>query len=77
MLAHTTPDYTDLAPDLAFDAAKAKSLLGLGRLEAGQRRHRAEDGKKLSLTIDWIPNAATNQPALELIQQQLKAVGFR
>lgn len=36
---------------------------------------RVKDGKKLSLTVKWFANAATNQPALELIQQQLKAVG--
>ncbi|KRD23422.1 MULTISPECIES: ABC transporter substrate-binding protein [unclassified Streptomyces] len=77
VLAHTTPDYTDLASDLSFDAAKAKSLLDSAGWKPGSDGIRAKDGKKLSLTIDWIPNAATNQPALELIQQQLKAVGIQ
>ncbi|MFE9438012.1 ABC transporter substrate-binding protein [Streptomyces sp. NPDC006602] len=75
VLAHTTPDYTDLASGLTFDAAKAKSLLDVAGWKTGSGGIRAKDGKKLSLTIKWFPNAATNQPALELIQQQLKAVG--
>ncbi|MGY4996506.1 ABC transporter substrate-binding protein [Streptomyces sp. 900105245] len=75
VLAHTTPDYTDLASGRTFDAAKAKSLLDGAGWRTGGDGIRAKDGKKLSLTIKWFPNAATNQPALELIQQQLKAVG--
>ncbi|MFI1710442.1 ABC transporter substrate-binding protein [Streptomyces griseoruber] len=77
VLAHTTPDYTDLSSDLSLDAAKAKSLLDAAGWKAGSDGVRTKDGKKLSLTIDWIPNSATNQPALELIQQQLKAVGVQ
>ncbi|MFE4965863.1 ABC transporter substrate-binding protein [Streptomyces sp. NPDC056660] len=76
ILAHTTPDYTDLSTDLAFDAAKAKSLLDEAGWKAGGDGVRTKGGKKLSLTISWFPNAATNQPALELVQQQLKAVGI-
>ncbi|MER6529814.1 ABC transporter substrate-binding protein [Streptomyces sp. NPDC001508] len=76
VLAHTTPDYTNLAGDLALDAAKAKSLLDAAGWRTGSDGVRAKDGKKLSLTITWFPNAATNQPALELVQQQLKAVGI-
>lgn len=77
VLAHTTPDYTSLAPDLTSAAAKAKSLLDAAGWKTGSDGVRAKDGKKLGLTIDWIPNAGTNQPALELIQQQLKAVGVQ
>ncbi|MFC8342571.1 ABC transporter substrate-binding protein [Streptomyces sp. NPDC057280] len=76
VLAHTTPDYADLSTDLAFDAAKAKSLLDEAGWKAGGDGIRAKGGKKLSLAISWFPNAATNQPALELVQQQLKAVGI-
>ncbi|MER6537741.1 ABC transporter substrate-binding protein [Streptomyces sp900105755] len=76
ILAHTTPDYTNLSADLALDAAKAKSLLDSAGWQAGSDGVRTKDGKKLTLTISWFPNAATNQPALELIQQQLKAVGI-
>ncbi|MFI8193416.1 ABC transporter substrate-binding protein [Streptomyces sp. NPDC085946] len=76
VLAHTTPDYTSLASDLPFDAAGARSLLDRAGWKTGGDGIRAKDGKKLTLTINWVPNAATNQPALELIQQQLKAVGI-
>ncbi|MFF5306635.1 ABC transporter substrate-binding protein [Streptomyces sp. NPDC013161] len=75
VLAHTTPDYANLSADLTTDAAKAKSLLDAAGWKTGGDGIRTKDGKKLSLTVDWIPNSATNQPALELIQQQLKAVG--
>ncbi|MGY5011796.1 ABC transporter substrate-binding protein [Streptomyces sp. 900105755] len=76
ILAHTTPDYTDLSSDLALDTAKAKSLLDSAGWKAGSDGIRTKDGQKLTLTISWFPNAATNQPALELVQQQLKSVGI-
>ncbi|WP_089104906.1 ABC transporter substrate-binding protein [Streptomyces hyaluromycini] len=76
ILAHTTPDYTDLSADLALDTTKTKSLLDQAGWKAGSDGSRTKDGKKLTLTISWFPNAATNQPALELVQQQLKAVGI-
>ncbi|MER6135562.1 ABC transporter substrate-binding protein [Streptomyces sp. NPDC001815] len=75
ILAHTTPDYADLGPDLAFDAAKSKSLLDAAGWKTGSDGIRSKNGTKLRLTVKWFPNSATNQPALELIQQQLKAVG--
>ncbi|RPE46140.1 peptide/nickel transport system substrate-binding protein [Streptomyces sp. Ag109_O5-1] len=76
VLAHTTPDYSDLSSDLSTDTAKAKSLLDQAGWQAGGDGIRTKDGKRLSLTITWFPNSATNQPALELVQQQLKAVGI-
>ncbi|MCX4759430.1 ABC transporter substrate-binding protein [Streptomyces sp. NBC_01275] len=76
ILAHTTPDYEDLGTDLAFDAAKAKSLLDAAGWKAGSDGIRSKGGARMSLTVKWFANSATNQPALELIQQQLKAVGI-
>jgi peptide/nickel transport system substrate-binding protein len=76
VLAHTTPDYTSLSTDLTYDQAKAKSLLDAAGWVAGPDGIRVKNGAKLAITVDWGPNAATNQPALELIQQQLKAVGI-
>lgn len=75
ILAHTTPDHADLGPDLAFDAAKAKSLLDAAGWKTGGDGVRTKNGTRLSFTVKWFANAATNQPALELVQQQLKAVG--
>ncbi|MEV6991157.1 ABC transporter substrate-binding protein [Streptomyces sp. NPDC093228] len=77
VLAQTTPDYTSLASDLRSDAAKARSLLDLSGWKMGSDGIRSKDGKKLSLTVKWFPNASTNQPTLELIQQQLKSIGVQ
>jgi peptide/nickel transport system substrate-binding protein len=75
VLSHTTPGYVNVGPELSFDAAKAKSLLDSAGWTAGSDGIRQKGGARLSLIVDWFANAATNQPALELIQQQLKAVG--
>jgi peptide/nickel transport system substrate-binding protein len=76
VLSHTTPYYTDLSSRLAFDAGRAKSLLDGAGWAPGPDGIRQKGGTRLSLTVDWFANAATNQPTLELIQQQLKAVGI-
>ena len=76
VLAHTTPLYADLSPTVAFDAAKARSLLDSAGWVPGADGIRARNGTRLSFAITWFANAATNQPTLELIQQQLKAVGI-
>ncbi|MFC0042320.1 ABC transporter substrate-binding protein [Actinomadura rayongensis] len=75
VLSHTTPSYTDLGAKLALDKARAGSLLDQAGWKPGPDGIRSKNGAKLSFTITWAPVAATNQPSLELIQQQLKAVG--
>ncbi|MFE9768302.1 ABC transporter substrate-binding protein [Streptomyces sp. NPDC005808] len=75
ILAYTTPDYADQGSDLAFDAAKAKSLLDSAGWKVGSDGIRSKNGTELRLIVRWFANAATNQPTLELIQQQFKAVG--
>lgn len=75
VLAHTTPYHSDLGARLAFDAGKARSLLDGDGWTPGPDGIRVKNGARLSLTVSWFANAATNQPTLELIQQQLKAVG--
>ncbi|GAA4611866.1 ABC transporter substrate-binding protein [Actinoallomurus liliacearum] len=77
VLAHTTPGYTDLGTLLAYDRAKAASLLDEDGWTAGSDGVRQKNGTALRLTATWFSNAATNQPTLELVQQQLKAVGVR
>ncbi|MGW4642256.1 ABC transporter substrate-binding protein [Sphaerisporangium sp. NPDC004334] len=76
ILAHTTPLYTDLGTGLAFDKGKAESLLDSAGWRRGADGIRTKDGTRLSLVVIWFAVAATNRPALELIQQQLKAVGI-
>lgn len=75
VLSHTTPDYDNLSADLTFNASKAESILNDDGWTAGSGGVRTKNGTPLTLTVDWFANAGTNQPALELIQQQLKAVG--
>jgi peptide/nickel transport system substrate-binding protein len=75
VLSHTTPDYADQGAALAFDPAKAKALLDSAGWKPGGDGIRQRGGARLSLSLVWFANAATNQPALELVQQQLKAVG--
>jgi peptide/nickel transport system substrate-binding protein len=77
ILASTTPDYTDLSASLAFDTSKAGALLDAAGWTPGADGIRAKAGVPLSFKITWFANAATNQPALELVQQQLKAVGIK
>ncbi|GIH20163.1 peptide ABC transporter permease [Rugosimonospora africana] len=75
ILASTTPYYTNLSAQVRFDATEAKSALDGDGWRPGDDGIRVKDGSRLTLTVDWFANAATNQPSLELIQQQLKAVG--
>ncbi|WP_019629795.1 ABC transporter substrate-binding protein [Actinomadura atramentaria] len=77
VLAHTTPGYADLGTLLAADRARAAALLDGAGWKPGPDGIRAKDGAKLSFAVSWAPVAATNQPALELVQQQLKAVGVQ
>ncbi|MFC5752377.1 ABC transporter substrate-binding protein [Actinomadura rugatobispora] len=77
ILAHTTPGYSDLGSLLAHDPAKAKSLLDSAGWTAGADGIRQKDGARLAVTVSWFANAPTNRPSLELIQQQLKAVGVQ
>ncbi len=75
ILAHTAPGYQDLGSDLAFDAARARSLLDAAGWVPGADGIRQKDGVPLRLAVSWFANAATNKPTLELVQQQLKTVG--
>ncbi len=75
ILASTTPYYTDDSATLAFDAARARSLLDGAGWTPGPDGIRTRGGARLSLSVTWFANAATNQPTLELIQQQLKVIG--
>ncbi|MEV6218357.1 ABC transporter substrate-binding protein [Nocardia sp. NPDC051833] len=75
ILSHTTPGYTDLSADLAFDAARSTSLLDAAGWRPGGDGIRQKDGARLSLNVVWFNNSQNTRAALELVQQQLKAVG--
>lgn len=75
ILSHTTPLHTDLGADLAVDPGRARALLDAAGWTPGPDGVRQKGGTPLRITVSWFANAATNQPALELVQQQLRAVG--
>jgi Bacterial extracellular solute-binding proteins, family 5 Middle len=70
VLNSTTPGYVDLSSSLTFDPAKAKQLLTDDGWIPGDDGIRVKDGKRLTL------NVVASYTDLEIIQQQLKAVGI-
>ncbi|PXW31351.1 UNVERIFIED_CONTAM: peptide/nickel transport system substrate-binding protein [Williamsia faeni] len=75
-LAANTPGYKDLSSDVTFDQEKAKSILDAAGWVEGSDGIREKDGQKLSFTLTFSAVFAGNQAILELVQQQLKAVGI-
>ncbi|MFD1517226.1 ABC transporter substrate-binding protein [Pseudonocardia yunnanensis] len=76
VLASSTPSYQDESALLGFDPAKAAAVLDADGWAPGPDGIRAKAGQALTIPLTWFANAGTNRPALELIQQQLKAVGI-
>lgn len=74
-LAANTPGYADQSAAFAYDPARAEELLDAAGWTAGADGIREKDGAKLQLKLWWITNFGPNQTSLELIQQELKAVG--
>ena len=75
-LASTTPDYADQSGSLGFDPARADQVLDEAGWVRGPDGIRARAGTRLTLPLIYAPVIATNRPALELQQQQLRAVGI-
>ncbi|QAY69290.1 ABC transporter substrate-binding protein [Xylanimonas protaetiae] len=75
VLASTTPGYVDLSKDLAFDADAATAALDAAGWAKGADGVREKDGQKLSFDVIYAPNFTGSQAVLELVQQQLRAVG--
>ena len=69
-LNSSTPGYTDLSDELAFDPDKSKELLDDAGWKVGADGIREKDGKRLTI------NVIASYTDLEIIQQQLKAVGI-
>ncbi|TDW24187.1 ABC transporter substrate-binding protein [Kribbella kalugense] len=70
VLSSTTPYYTDLSAELAYDPDGASALLEQDGWKVGADGIREKDGRKL--TIDVIFGAVRS---LELVQQQLRDIG--
>ncbi|GAA1277262.1 ABC transporter substrate-binding protein [Pseudonocardia aurantiaca] len=75
-LASSTPAYADQSALLGFDAARAASTLDAAGWVPGPDGIRTRGGQPLTIELTWYANAAANRPTLELIQQQLRAVGI-
>lgn len=75
-LASTTPTYTDQSALLGFDPAKANSELDADGWAKGADGIRTKDGQRLTLPLIFAENLSTVKPAVELLQQQLRAVGI-
>ena len=74
-LASATPGYLELA-DVTHDPQKAQKILGDAGWVPGPDGIRVKDGQRLSFPVLFSSVFAGNQAILELVQQQLRAVGI-
>ncbi|MEU8894306.1 ABC transporter substrate-binding protein [Nocardia sp. NPDC048505] len=74
-LASTTPGYQDLSARLAYDPAKARTLLDQAGWQPGADGIRVRDGERLSFGVVFSQVFAGNKAIIELVQQQLRQVG--
>ncbi|EIV92541.1 ABC transporter substrate-binding protein [Frankia sp. QA3] len=77
ILSPKTPGYADQSSFVAYDPAKAKSLLDADGWRVGGDGIRTKDGVPLEITIGNPGAISSVDTELELIQQQLKDVGIR
>ncbi len=75
-LASSTPSYADQSALLGFDPARASAVLDAAGWTPGADGVRVKDGQPLAVELTWFANAAANRPTVELLQQQLRAVGI-
>ncbi|WP_018683695.1 ABC transporter substrate-binding protein [Actinokineospora enzanensis] len=76
VLGAATPLHLDLAKELAHDPAGAAALLDSAGWRPGPDGIRVRDGQRLSAAVIFSAVFNQNQSALELIQQQLRKIGF-
>lgn len=76
ILAATTPLYEDLSGTLAYDPDGARRLLDEAGWVPGPDGIRVRGGVRLSAEVLFAPIFNQSQTVLELIQQQLKKIGF-
>src|SRR5690606_12109399 len=75
VLASTTPGYVDRSDRLAFDPDEAGRILGAAGWTPGADGIRVKDGEPLELEVTYAPVFTGSGPVLELVAQQLPAVG--
>ncbi|GAB3390133.1 peptide/nickel transport system substrate-binding protein [Amycolatopsis echigonensis] len=76
ILGSATPLYTDLSKELAYDPAGAQALLQSDGWVPGPDGIRTKNGQRLTASVLFSPVFNQNQSVLELIQQQLRKIGF-
>ncbi|MBB4683696.1 peptide/nickel transport system substrate-binding protein [Amycolatopsis jiangsuensis] len=76
ILGSATPLYTDLSRELAYDPGGATALLQSDGWVPGPDGIRVKNGQRLSAAVLYSPVFNQNQSVLELIQQQLRKIGF-
>lgn len=76
VLSSTTPGHTDAGALLRHDPGGASAVLDAAGWHAGPDGFRTRNGQRLSVALTYFANAATNKPALELIQQQARRAGI-
>ncbi|MDQ1130536.1 ABC transporter substrate-binding protein [Microbacterium sp. SORGH_AS_0888] len=76
-IQQASPGWVDLSGELAYDPDAAKRLLDeAGWVVSGGDGIRTRDGERLSLTAYTSPNLNTSSRLLELVSQQLAAIGI-
>ncbi|WP_423464112.1 ABC transporter substrate-binding protein [Promicromonospora sp. MS192] len=75
ILASTTPGYADLSDQLAFDPEEAGRILDDAGWVPGEDGIRVKDGTPLQIEVTYTPVFTGSGPVLELVAQQLRAVG--
>ncbi|MCP2164326.1 ABC transporter substrate-binding protein [Goodfellowiella coeruleoviolacea] len=76
ILGSATPLHTDLSAQLAYDPAGATALLEADGWVAGPDGIRVKAGQRLTASVIFSSVFNQNQSVLELIQQQLRRIGF-
>ncbi|MGV9674625.1 ABC transporter substrate-binding protein [Nocardia sp. NPDC003482] len=75
-LASSTPGYADLSDQLRHDPEAARRALDAAGWAPGPDGIRVKDGQRLSFGVLFSAVFAGNQAILELVQQQVRAVGI-
>ncbi|OLR92036.1 ABC transporter substrate-binding protein [Actinokineospora bangkokensis] len=76
VLGSATPFHTDLSKELAYDPDGARKALDAAGWVPGADGIRAKGGQRLAAGVVFSPVFNQNQSVLELIQQQLRRIGF-
>ncbi|UQS21525.1 ABC transporter substrate-binding protein [Amycolatopsis thermalba] len=76
ILASTTPLHADLSAQLAYDPAGAARLLDADGWVPGPDGIRVKNGQRLAATVVYAQVFNQSQSVLELLQQQLRRIGF-